>query len=105
MATAHADPLTTHDRLADVVGRAAHVAHEARALKTMAADAVEDGVHAARRAVTNGARELEDLRDEAVYRVKKAPLAALTLAAGAGLLLGIVLGRWGRNPVRDPTRC
>lgn len=96
MATVLADALTAHDRLADVVGRAAHVVHEARALKTMAADAVEDGVHAARRAVTRGAREIEDQRETVAYRIKKAPFLAVAIAAGAGLLVGAVCGRWGR---------
>ena len=89
MAIAHADQPATQDRLIDVVGRAAHVAHEARVLKTMAADAIEDGVHAAKRAVTRSARDIEDLRDAAAYRVKKAPLMAVALAAAAGLALGI----------------
>ena len=97
MATAHADPLTTSDRVADVVGRAAHVAHEARLLKTLAADAVEDGVHAAKRAVTRGAREIEEFRETAAYRIKKAPFLAVALAAGAGLLVGVICGRWGRR--------
>jgi len=96
MATAHADPQTTQDRLADVVGRAAHVAHEARVIKTIAADAVEDGVHATKRAMTRGARELEAFRETATYRIKKAPFLAVAIAAGAGLLVGTVCGRWGR---------
>lgn len=96
MATAHAEPHTTPDRLADVVGRAAHVAHEARVLKTLAADAVEDGVHAAKRAVTRGAREIEDLRETAAYRIKKAPFLSVAIAAGAGLLVGAMCGLWGR---------
>lgn len=103
MATAHADfatPTTARDRVADVVGRAAHVAHEAKLLKTLAADAVEDGVYAAKRAITRGAHEIEDLREAAAYRVKKAPLASIAMAVGAGVLLGIVLGKWGRNPFR-----
>lgn len=96
MATAHADPVTSRDRLADVVSKAAHVTHEARLLKTLAADAVEDGVHAARRAVTRGARDIEEFRETAAYRIKKAPFLAVALAAGAGLLVGVVCGRWGR---------
>ena len=96
MTTAHADPPTTQNRLTDVVGRAAHVAHEARLLKTMAADAVEDGVYAAKRAVTRGARDFEEFWETAAYRIKKAPFLAVAIAAGAGLLVGTVCGRWGR---------
>ena len=103
MATAFAEtvtPTTVRDRVVDAVGRASHVAHEARLLKTLAADAVEDGVHAAKRAIARGAHEVEDLRDEAIYRVKKAPLAAVALAAGAGILVGMVFGWWGRRATR-----
>jgi len=88
---------TVRDRVIDAVGQVAHVAHEARLLKTLAADAVEDGVYAAKRAITRGAHEVEDLRDAAVYRVKKAPLLSIALAAGAGMLVGTVFGWWGRR--------
>ena len=100
MATTFAEtatPTTLRDRVVDAVGRATHGAHEAQLLKTLAADAVEDGVHAAKRAITHGAHKVEDLRDEAVYRVKKAPLASMALAAAAGILVGLVFGwRGGR---------
>ena len=93
---------TVRDRVVDAVSQAAQMAHDARVLKARASDAIEDGVYAAKRAVTRGAHEIEELRDAAVYRVKKAPLASVVLAAGAGLLVGMVLGRWGRNPFRGP---
>jgi ElaB/YqjD/DUF883 family membrane-anchored ribosome-binding protein len=63
---------------------------------TAASDAVEDGVHAAKRAFKAAQRGLEnaaDLRDEAAYRVKREPLKAVGLAFGAGLLMGVV-GTW-----------
>jgi ElaB/YqjD/DUF883 family membrane-anchored ribosome-binding protein len=94
-------PTTASDRVADVVGRVAHVAHEARLLKTLASDAVEDGVHAAKRAVTRGAHQVEDLRDATVSRVRKAPLMSIALAAGAGLLLGVVLGSLRRGATQQ----
>jgi len=102
MTTAHAARLTTQDGLADVVGRAAHLAHEARVLKTMAADALEDSVHAARRAVTRGNRELEEFRETAAYRIKKAPFVAVAIAVGVGLVVGTVCGRWGRCVSHQP---
>ena len=95
MATAHADPLTATDRVADVIGRAAHVAHEARVLKTMAADAVEDAVHAASRAATRTGPDIDKWRETAAYRIRKAPFLALAVAAGAGLLVGAVCARRG----------
>jgi len=88
---------TARDRVVDAVGRASHLAHEARLLKTLASDAVEDSVHRAKRAITRSAHEVEDLRDAAAYRVKKAPLLSIALAAAAGMLAGIVFGWWGRS--------
>jgi ElaB/YqjD/DUF883 family membrane-anchored ribosome-binding protein len=99
MATAQAEqaiPTSARDRVVDAVGRAAHVAHDARVLKTLAADALEDGVHAAKRAAKHGAREIEEAWETAAYRIKKAPFLSVSIAVGAGLLLGIVCGRWGR---------
>ena len=69
-------------------------------IKHLAADAVEDGVRAARRAVKTAKRGLEyasDLRDEAAYRVKREPFKAVGLAFGAGLLMGVVGGWVGRR--------
>ena len=90
-----ANPTTARDRVVDAVGQAAHLAREARLLETRASDALEDGVHAAKRVMTRSAHQVEDLRDAAAYRVKKAPLVAVALAAGAGLLLGIAFGWCG----------
>lgn len=103
MASASAETVTSttvHDRVVDAVGRAAHLAHEARLLRTLAADAVEDGVHTATRAVTRGVRGVEDLREEIAHRVKKAPLASLAVAAGAGLVLGVLFAKCGRAVAR-----
>jgi ElaB/YqjD/DUF883 family membrane-anchored ribosome-binding protein len=82
---------SVRDRIVDVCRHAAHVSHEARVLKSIATDAVEDGMHAAKQAVTSigrGVEELGDLRDAAAYRVKRQPLRAVGLAFGTGLVLG-----------------
>lgn len=74
---------------------------EARSLKSRASDVVEDGVHAAKRAmtsVTRGVEELADLKDEAVHRVERQPLRALGLAVGVGLVLGLAVVWIGRRP-------
>jgi ElaB/YqjD/DUF883 family membrane-anchored ribosome-binding protein len=84
------EPAGAGTRVIDAVRQAAHVAHEAKMFTSLASDAVEDGVHAAKRAVTRGARTLEDLRDTAGYRIKRAPFAAVGLAFGAGVLLGMI---------------
>jgi len=80
------------ERVVRAAGRVAHAAHEAGVLKTVATDAVEDSLHAARRAVVRGVHKMEDLADEAAHRVRKAPLASIAVAGGVGLLLGLVFG-------------
>ena len=89
------------DRIAETGRHAGHMAHEARVLKTRAADALEDGLHSARRTVTRGMHDLEDFRDEAVVRVRRAPLAAVGMTFAAGLLLGIAVGWIGHGPRRQ----
>jgi hypothetical protein len=38
-----------------------------------------------------------DLRDEAIYRIKRQPVKAVALAFGAGALTGVVLARLARE--------
>ncbi len=67
---------------------------------TLATDAVEDGVRAAKRAFKTAKRGLQnaaDLRDEAAYRVKREPFKAVGLAFGTGLLMGVVATWVGRR--------
>lgn len=80
----------------DAARRVAHAAHEASLLKTRAADAAETGRYAVKRAITRGRRELEDVRDAAAYRVKRAPLVAVGVAFGAGLLTAVVSAQCAR---------
>jgi ElaB/YqjD/DUF883 family membrane-anchored ribosome-binding protein len=90
------------DRISDACRHATHLSHEVRLLKSLATDAAEDGVHAAKRAITSsvkrGVEGLEDLKDEAVHRVKRQPLKAVSIALGAGLVLGWAAGWIGRRP-------
>ena len=84
------------DRVVDAARHGAHLAHEVRLAKSLVADAIEDGVHYARRAavtsVRRGIERVEDLKDEAAHRIKRAPLASVTVCGGAGLLLGAAFG-------------
>ena len=84
------------DRAADAARQVAHVSHEAQLLKSLAADAVEDGVHAAKRTIKSVQRRvvegLGDVKDEAAYRVKRQPFKALGIAVGVGLVLGVAVG-------------
>lgn len=79
----------------DAARHAAHISHEARLVKSLVTDAVEDGVHAAKRAMKSVGRrveELGDLKDEAAYRVKRQPIKAIGVAAGIGLVVGVTIG-------------
>jgi ElaB/YqjD/DUF883 family membrane-anchored ribosome-binding protein len=87
------------DRVADTVRHVAHLSHEARLMKSMARDAGEEGVHAAKRVirrVQRGVERIEDLGDDAVHVVKHRPLMAVGAAAGIGLAIGVVVGWIGR---------
>jgi ElaB/YqjD/DUF883 family membrane-anchored ribosome-binding protein len=103
----HADTpnATMTDRVTDGVRHAAHFSHQVRLMKSIARDAGEEGIYAAKRVlrrVQRGMERLQDFRDEAVHRVKREPFKAVGAAAGAGLLVGVVVGwiasRAGRNP-------
>jgi ElaB/YqjD/DUF883 family membrane-anchored ribosome-binding protein len=87
-------------RVADTVRRVAHASHEARLLTSVAEDAIEDGVYAAKRAVKSAQKRfdaVEDLKDETVRRVKRQPFKAVGVAFGAGLALGVIAG-WIARP-------
>lgn len=91
---------TAADRIADAVRHASHFSHEARLLRSMARDAGEEGVHAARRAIRRarrGVEALEDFRDEAAHYVKRQPFKAVGIAAGVGLLAGVAVTWIGRR--------
>ncbi len=90
----HATP-SIGGRLADAARQAAHLSHEARMVRSLAEDAIEDGVHKARRAaksVRRGIERLQDVRDEAAYYVKRRPLKTIAMAAGLGLAVGLAAG-------------
>lgn len=75
--------------------RAADLSHEAQRLKVVAEDVIEDGVHAAKRALKSAKRraeEIGDLKDEAAHRVKRQPLRAVGVALCVGFAVGMVLG-------------
>jgi hypothetical protein len=74
----------------DAARHAAYFAHEARLLKTIVADAAETGKYAARRAITRGCRDLEELSESAAHRVRRAPLLAVGAAFAAGLLTAVL---------------
>ena len=86
---------TLGDRVVDAYRQAAHISHEAHLLKSVAEDAIEDGVHAAKRAiksVRHQVEELGDLKDDAIHRMKRHPLQAAGTAFGIGVVLGLAVG-------------
>ena len=100
--------LSMRDRTVDAARQMAHVSHEARLLKSLAADAVEDGVHAAKRAIKSGQRrveELGDVKDEAASRVKRQPFTALAIAVGVGLVFGIGMAWIGSRLGKEQSIC
>ncbi len=97
---------STVDRITDAVRHTAHLRHEARLMRSLARDAAEDGVHAARRAIRRGVGAMHDAQDETAYYVKRQPFKALALAFGAGLQIGALIAWFGRRgrgrtPARD----
>jgi ElaB/YqjD/DUF883 family membrane-anchored ribosome-binding protein len=82
-------------RVADAARHAAHLSHETRLIKSMAADAVQDGVYQARRAAKFVKRQVEDLGDQATYRIRRQPLTAVGTAFAAGIVLGGAIGWFG----------
>jgi ElaB/YqjD/DUF883 family membrane-anchored ribosome-binding protein len=55
-------------------------------------EALEDNVREARRAMTNGRHAVEDFVAGSTRQVRRHPLGALALAAGAGALAGCLIG-------------
>jgi ElaB/YqjD/DUF883 family membrane-anchored ribosome-binding protein len=78
---------------------------EVKRVKEAVADAVDNGIVAAKRAVKQGRRAAEDLVDDTEYRVKQHPFGALGVSLGVGLGLGaavgLLLARNGRNGKRS----
>ena len=66
-------------------------------VKTMAADAAETGLHAAKRAITRSCRDIEDLGDSAAYRVRRAPLLTVGAAFAGGIILALALNQFARG--------
>jgi ElaB/YqjD/DUF883 family membrane-anchored ribosome-binding protein len=100
--------LRIRERAIDAARQVAHISHEAQLLKSLAVDAVDDGVHAAKRTIKSVQRRVEklgDLRDEAAHRVKRHPFKAVGIAVGVGLALGIAVGWIGSRVGTSKPTC
>jgi ElaB/YqjD/DUF883 family membrane-anchored ribosome-binding protein len=80
------------EKVTDVRAAAAQLGAEAGRVKEVVADAVEDGINAAKRAVKQGRRAAEGFIDDAEHQVRRNPLSAIGVSFGIGLGLGIVIG-------------
>jgi len=92
------------DRVADAVRQATHLSRKTHLVRSMARDASEEGIHAAKRALRRVQRRieaLEDLKDEGAHYVKRQPFKAVGLALGVGIQLGMLIawlaGRLGQR--------
>lgn len=97
MASATLDPPNVRS-LVDKVVDTDRLAKDAGLLKARAAEAVDDSMRAVKRTAKHRLNELEDLKDDAAIRVRKAPLAAVAVTFATGLLFGLVLGWFSRQP-------
>jgi ElaB/YqjD/DUF883 family membrane-anchored ribosome-binding protein len=68
-----------------------HFAKEAVHMKGAIAEAIEDSMHTARRAVKHGYRATEDFVDDTTHRIKRDPLPAVGVSFVAGMALGWLL--------------
>jgi len=80
------------ERIAEAARHAAHASHEARMVKSLAEDAIDDSVHAARRAILRGIERLEDVKDDGIHHAKRQPVRTVTTAAAVGLVVGLAAG-------------
>lgn len=79
----------------DAVRHAAHFAHEARLVKSLATDAIDEATHASKQAfktVRRQAQSLVDRRYDIEHKVRREPLRAIGITFGAGMILGVITG-------------
>jgi len=61
-------------------------------LKSAVTDAIEDGVHAARRAMKHGLHVAEDMMDDAAHEVKRHPMGAMATTSILSFTAGVLVG-------------
>jgi ElaB/YqjD/DUF883 family membrane-anchored ribosome-binding protein len=81
----------------DAMRHVSHASHDARLLGSLASDAIEDGVHAARRTIKRTRHAALDLRDDLAYTIRRQPFQAVATAAAVGALLGGLAGWLARR--------
>jgi ElaB/YqjD/DUF883 family membrane-anchored ribosome-binding protein len=73
--------------------------HEVSKIRSVVADAVEDGVRSATHVIQQGRHGAEDMLEDVKHTVKQRPLQAMGMVFAAGVLAGGFLGRiaWRRR--------
>lgn len=79
-------------RLRESLESAAAVAIDMGVFKKRMENAVDEAMLDAKRMARHGRHKVEDLVDDAAYRIKKAPLQSAGFAFGAGVGLGFLTG-------------
>lgn len=77
---------------AQVGEQLAYAGMEVDRMKVKMAQAVDDGVDAARKAVKRSRHAAEDMIDETAYKIKHDPLQSVAITFGIGLGLGVLIG-------------
>jgi ElaB/YqjD/DUF883 family membrane-anchored ribosome-binding protein len=89
------------DKVTAIGAAAAQLGAGVGRVKESVADAVEERIETAKRAVKQGRRAVEDLVDDAEHQFKRHPLNTLGVCFGIGLglgaLIGILLARNGHS--------
>lgn len=68
-----------------------------KATANTATEKLHEGLHAAKGVIRKTTNGLEDYRDATALRVRRAPLQAVMMAVGVGLVLGFVAGKTCRR--------
>lgn len=90
----------TTAHIADTLQQAANLSKEAELLKTLAADAVEDGLQAARQTIEQAKQRAVGARDELAHRVQREPMKAMAVIFASGAVIGLGLGLLCRRQTR-----
>jgi ElaB/YqjD/DUF883 family membrane-anchored ribosome-binding protein len=85
---------TVVERAGDYIGQSARKASQFQA---SVANAVEDGLDAAKQAAHDGREVVEDLIVDTAKRVKRRPIESILIALAIGASLGFLLGRSTRD--------
>jgi ElaB/YqjD/DUF883 family membrane-anchored ribosome-binding protein len=71
----------------------AQASQEAHVLAAKAEEAIDEGVHAAKRSLRAAQHRAEDAAEDAATCVRKQPLTAVSVAFAAGVAIGVA-GGW-----------